>query len=437
MLFLKLRHKLHAVSLLLLKQMRTRLPSHSRARHTIRRLSELTNQPFAVFVAHSDYRQDHGGAEKYQLEDVQQVNARGINVFQIYPRKIRKRFLFINHGVHAFGINFNDISLSRRVPPWLLGEVLKVFNQSHSLISYNIHHLFQWRPRSISRLLRELRGQRVFVYLHDVFFCCPCVRFQRKNKASCGALGGIYDPRSCSACKYGAEVPHTRQLYLEVFRLAQRIISPSRVMTQAFQDSYPSIFLDKVIFVEHQKLDYSHAKPHHKNEKIRIAYFGLKYHHKGWETFEKLFRNNSLACLYDFYHVGCGESTGNGLVKQVDYSYRIGGFNAGVDVLLRNLIDVVVLLSIVPEAYSYTMHEAYAAGIPILACRNSGNIAYKIENGSVYGRLFENEENLLSFLDDEVSVFRFLNQNRNRFISTPQMQSVFLQLTQEASIRPA
>ena len=83
------------------------------------------------------------------------------------------------------------------------------------------------------------------------------------------------------------------------------------------------------------------------------------------------------------------------------------------------------------------MHEAYAAGIPILAFRNSGNIAYKIENGSVYGRLFENEEDLLSFLRDQVSVFRFLNQNRNRFISTPQMQSVFLQLTQEASpIRP-
>ena len=403
---------------------------------TLRRLHEAVGRPFAVFVAHEDYCEGQGGTERYQLQDLEQCNASGINVFQIYPRKLRRKYLFIKCRVRVFGVNFNGESLSRALPVRLLGDVLRVFNQSTGLISYNIHHLLQWSPRVVSSLLREIEGQRVFVFLHDVYFCCPSVHFLRDRGTYCGALEETFLPTDCSDCVHGDKVPQVREQYDTLFRMAEKIISPSSVVSDAFHKHYSGAFAERFVIMEHLQLSFSHLKPPHRNERMRLAYFGLKTPHKGWDTFEKIYKDKTLASLYDFYHVGGDDPPAEaGSVRQINYSFKTDGFNAGIETLLHHRIDIVLLFSSVPESYSYTMHEAYAAGIPILACRNSGNIAYKISNGLIYGRLFESDEGVLAFLRDEASVYRFVKGNTNRFISTATMQSAFLVLTQDARPR--
>jgi len=395
-------------------------------------LKRLIDQPFTVFVSHVSYREGFGGTEKYQLEDMQLCKAKGINVFQLYPRKVRKRRLhFIEYRVRLFGINYNDVSLSKDMPIKLLPRVLEMFHQSGALISYNIHHLLRWHPIDVSLLLRKIQGQRVLAYLHDVYFCCPSVHFLRDGKTYCGAMEEDFDPRSCATCFFGDQLSQVWQVYGEVFRQAHRIISPSPTVTTAFKKYYPTADSSKLIFVEHQKFTPSHARPPHNNEKLRVAYFGVRMPHKGWETFENLYSDETLAERYDFYHLGEGKPVANGRVKQVAYSFKADGFNAGINALLKCRIDMVLLFSNVPEAYSYTMHEAYAAGIPVLGGRTAGNVKYKIEAGTVYGRIFDDDEGLISFLKNETAVSRFLEENTNRFISTVEMQSAFLLLAKE------
>lgn len=68
--------------------------------------------------------------------------------------------------------------------------------------------------------------------------------------------------------------------------------------------------------------------------------------------------------------------------------------------ILRNLRPAVAYLaSVVPETFSYTLHEMLAAGIPIICTAESGNIAAKVQELQC-GRVFPDFAALQRELED-------------------------------------
>ena len=66
-----------------------------------------------------------------------------------------------------------------------------------------------------------------------------------------------------------------------------------------------------------------------------------------------------------------------------------------VDSLQLHQIDAVLLWSEVAETFSFTLHEALAAGAFIITNPNSGNINFYIENNPFRGVVYKNANLLI------------------------------------------
>ena len=91
------------------------------------------------------------------------------------------------------------------------------------------------------------------------------------------------------------------------------------------------------------------------------------------------------------------------------------GKEAMIKALRKNKIHIVVLFSCCPETYSYTYHEATAAGCYIVTNDESGNIAYMVDKNGNGIVLKNSTESLYQFLKNEEKVRKeyqsYLNSN--------------------------
>lgn len=390
-------------------------------------LHRLLREPFALFVSQQDWGEGVGGVERYQLEDMRACNARGIRVFQIFPSTVRRRWLSVKWKRRVFGLNVDDRPFVRRLPMRRLPRVLRTFHRSGQRTAVNVHHLLHWKDREVRTLLRGIREQRILVYAHDMYLCCPSVHFLLDGRTYCGILENDGEPERCPACSHGAGLERHRALFRPLLDAAERVITPSPVVSRALRIAYPRLDAGKIRFFEHQEAVAAGEKPAARHPRKRLAFVGAGVAHKGWEVFERLSGHPDVRRRYDLYHLGEAVSGTLEGVVHVPFSIRgPEGVQAGVRLLLEHEIDAVLLLSVVPESYSYTLHEALAAGVPVLAFRQSGNIAHKILEKKVYGAVFRREEELLGFLRDDTAMARFLRENTNPHLSTLRMKSAFL-----------
>ena len=108
------------------------------------------------------------------------------------------------------------------------------------------------------------------------------------------------------------------------------------------------------------------------------------------------------------------------------------GKDAMINSLRKHSIDVVMLISIWGETYSYTMYESRAANCYILTLSDSGNIAYKVEKDN-WGKAFKNQNDLINTLIDENKFRNEINQWRlnslsgaNKYMDNDQIINYFL-----------
>jgi glycosyltransferase involved in cell wall biosynthesis len=146
---------------------------------------------------------------------------------------------------------------------------------------------------------------------------------------------------------------------------------------------------------------------------LKIAFLGYQTNFKGYDVFNSLAESLLIRNKYLFYSFGNNPKNNrfNNIIN-IDL-----GFKREIDaqittILLNNTIDIVILWSLLPESYSYTLHEAYSAGIPVITNTISGNIYESVANGTIYGKVFFSDYELLQFLSDDYKVLNFINKNK-------------------------
>jgi len=373
------------------------------------------SKKFVVFLSHIDYLETTGGSQKYQLDEIKTLNNLSINVFGIYINVKNNR---------SFGLNLNTQNLDSSLAFKDIITIFKIFKLSKNLISFNIHHLLGYTEEQIKILIKLVSREYVIVYLHDIFFI-NYKRFIKINKYVTEIFG--INVKNLINSDYS-------KLLDKVLSIASYIICPSKYLKNLFTDKNKGLNNKKITLVPHLKLDLYKKKLIFNHKKLRLAYLGYKSKEKGWHLFKKLTEDPCLTNLYKFYHIGSNKNERNNKMVEISYSYKENS-QLVIQKLLEHEIDIVLLWSLLPESYSYTMYEAYSAGIPILTWKGSGNIAFQIINHNIYGKVFYTKAEIFNFLKDKINVKRFIKNNNKDFVSRIKHYSIFKLLYKKGNLK--
>jgi hypothetical protein len=104
---------------------------------------------------------------------------------------------------------------------------------------------------------------------------------------------------------------------------------------------------------------------------------------------------------YKFYHFGSNNSLQNiSEIENIAISVTPSSRDEMINSLREKTIDVALILSPWPETFSYTTHEAFAAGAAVMTLIDSGNVAAKVkETGQ--GIVVDGEEGLISLFQSD------------------------------------
>jgi len=180
-------------------------------------------------------------------------------------------------------------------------------------------------------------------------------------------------------------------------------------VVQRLQALVPALAKTPVSVIEHglspaltASLAVAHSGQQQSKERLRIVVLGSLAEHKGTAILAPVIK--SIVDFADLVLLGCGEEgrrfRGIKGVSVIDFYERE---NLGA-LLAEHAPDIGVLLSRVPETFSYTLSELRAAGIPVAATRLGAFADRTVHNGN--GWLFTPDSVALLALLQELNTDR-------------------------------
>ena len=251
----------------------------------------------------------------------------------------------------------------------------RVFQDVLDDIDVDIVHFQSIRtlPLSLIETAKE-RNKKVIITLHEYYFwCINCVMlapefcwFER-------------DEDKCYACltrnayKVQKGFMGERRDYIDyLFQLVDTVIVPSSYVRDVLLSLYAGLSPDKCLVIElgvdkellRGEKDYPLA---HRDGTLHLAFLGNFLHYKGNMTFLKLAKHYKNSSEITFSIIG------NIFDPSLVPSYRnlevIGGYTRNDVVKKIHGVepDLILLLSNWPETFSYTLSEAIASSVPVIA----------------------------------------------------------------------
>ncbi|THD82081.1 MAG: hypothetical protein E7812_04560 [Phenylobacterium sp.] len=113
---------------------------------------------------------------------------------------------------------------------------------------------------------------------------------------------------------------------------------------------------------------------------LRIAFAGVPAPHKGWPVFRELALRHADDPRYEFHHFGAQAPAG---LPVVFHPVSAGGPEplAMRRALEAAQIDAALIWPLCRETFSFTAHEAVAAGAAVITNPDSGNVAAFVAQG--------------------------------------------------------
>ena len=243
--------------------------------------------------------------------------------------------------------------------------------QSFGVARIHVHQLVDM-PIDVRRLVDRLQVPLDFT-VHDYFTLCPRVRLTRVDGTHCGQPTDL----SCEAClrqehPYGAtSMVEWQGRFAWLYQAADRVICPSSDVAQRIREVHS---VAPCVVVPHEDLTAEvwpevSAPPCDHDGSLRIGVLGALIRDKGARA---LFDAAALVVErqlpLEFYLVG--EVLDEGRSRTAPEALHITGRYALEELpgLLRRVDSHLIWFPAQwPETYSYTLSEAFAAGLPVVA----------------------------------------------------------------------
>jgi GT2 family glycosyltransferase/glycosyltransferase involved in cell wall biosynthesis len=300
-----------------------------------------------------------GGVARFVEERVKSLRQRGLSVVQLRPGRA-------GHSECVLDPDNPAIEPLRYSVPGELPRMLKVLSKL-KLGHIELHH-FRGLPPAVIEALDELRAPRD-VYLHDYVWLCPQITLIDQSIRYCGE-----PPLStCEKCvkKNGSSlgeaitVQNLRRRSARWLQGARRVIAPSRDTASRFQRYFPRVRID----VEPHQIEFpTFAVPTSNTKRTRVALIGAIGNHKGYQVLLDCALDAARRSLpLEFTVIGYSHDDAR-LLKTGRVFITGRYFDIEVPNLIRRERPSVILLpSVWPETWSYTLSHAIASGLPVVS----------------------------------------------------------------------
>lgn len=331
-----------------------------------------------LFVLHKDPDLSLGGVERHTMDLAMNLARRGYSVYLLFPASPA----FIVAQVKSTGIEKKrlngDFCEDMAVANPYLDEKFRELLEEYKVEQVHFQHLLGYSLSLIHTT--KTMGLHVFITLHDYFFWCP--NYKVISPLSGNTMRFCFFEKSeelCSRClsliyqkKVDAQEVRQRRDYAEEsLAIADRLVFPTQYMKDVFFSLF-DLKEERCTIIQHGIHKTNGSRTFESDQSLNIAYLGAFTYEKGAESFLRVVAemNDDRYMERITFHV-IGE-LGYPLPKAFR-SYpnmRLSGAYKpdDVNVILKRLkIDLVMLPSIWPETYSYTLSEAVVNGIPLIA----------------------------------------------------------------------
>jgi glycosyltransferase involved in cell wall biosynthesis len=282
-----------------------------------------------------------------------------------------------------------------------------------------VHALHGHSPEVVIQLHHHLAPRWAWLWLHDYFAICPNANLLRNRIEPCGAPRP--DSPGCTICLFGEErLKHLPRLRLLLETVPFNLVAPSQFMADRWKQYFGN---DQLAITVHENGRLIRASsglsdiasfvaPAH--GPVRVAFLGLPAIHKGWGVFLDLARQNAASMDYRFFHFGDGRYRSPNVATRIVNVLEDGPLGM-IRALRDDSIDLAVVWSLWEESFSYTAHEALAAGVVVLTNNGSGNIARIVAASDDGGLVFGDESELFASFDNGLiaDLVRARRKNRN------------------------
>jgi len=325
-----------------------------------------------LYVIHSEIETRVGGTECHTFDLISELE-KDYNVWLLIRRYNELVLRSYPAKEELLKISIND-DLGDMFSHPTINQCFADILQKQQIQLVHFQHLWSL-PLSLVKQAKEF-GAKVVYSNHDGFFYCPCPSLTDKHNHFCNFEKDINKCNDCLADPredvffQKKMYPGYRNVHSNYFKnlftsYVDVIISPSEFLTKAVTNFCHDINAQNIVTIPHGIAGAVSKKQHRWSSKMNVAFLGVFTRRKGSELFARLVEENKK--LVNWFVVGVVGDTKSYLriaenVKQITYA------RDELDkVLVENNINLVLLPSIFPETYCYTLSESMRNNIPVIA----------------------------------------------------------------------
>jgi hypothetical protein len=364
----------------------------------------LARRRYVLAASHTDYLVAFGGIELQLAQEQRFAGDEGLAYLQLSPAGAAVRVRVDGRPLGAHGAEA------------LAAALRLLVTGGHECAALHLHHLLGWPLDRLAELVAAAAPRQARFFAHDYYALCANYNLLRDGQQFCGAPP--IDSPTCRSCQSGAQrrehvVAIAQFLDGVAARVPLSVVAPSEVARSWWTIGRPSAD-EPVRVVPHQRLVQLAARTVETTAPRRrsLGFVGYESRAKGSVEWERVISTPTLHHAYRFLHFGA-IARPRPQVEHVPASVQLDGPDAMRAAIAGAGLELAFLWSICPETFSFTCHEALAAGAFVLTHADSGNIRALVE-ATGRGRVFATLESVLAFLHDRDEVERALAEHRRR-----------------------
>lgn len=397
-----------------------RIPAFS---HTTESLADelrglMPQSRFVIALSHDNYVTVVGGVQNLLGDEQRICNDNQVAHLQFFPTNSRPTLAKPEEPFYV-SINCNG----QLVTECQAGLALEALNQlvqgttGKSLAGVILHQLLGFNINWVRRLVEETGGGKALFWAHDFFALCPSCHLLRNDNESCNAPS--VESNSCLICAYGEERARHLQAFHDLFNSVDlTLVSPSHYVDQMWKEKANFRLAGRSV-MPHCRIEWDNTQCIPKSDspqlQLKVGFLGFPCYHKGWTTYEHIVKRFGIDPRYQFFQFS-ERKYGSLPLTFVPVSVSSENRSAMLDALKAHHIDVAFLWSLCPETFSFTLHEAMAAGCYVVTHVHSGNIQHSVRESNC-GTVLGGEEEVAAWFESGrlIEATRDFQEEKARF----------------------
>lgn len=336
-------------------------------------LSIRNNKKNVLVLLHNDFMRgdNHAiGGTEYHVKDIVS-NSDLLNYYIMY---VHDKYICIQvfNGNETTELKFEinsiikNFTISSRDYREKVNEIIDYF----AIDCIHVHHL-KTHTFDIVDIAKE-KNIPIYLTVHDFYLLCPKINLLDHKDEYCIEKRNELYCKKCLNKHLGYDTNMIKVWNTTVFSYLgefTKIFTPSNSAKEIFEEYYSNIYGEinfSIEVIEHGveniKIDSFNKK---ENSKFKVAFLGSIAKHKGTDIVKNIIYKSDENIEWHIF--GNIEDPELQLLKK-DTLIKHGRYSRNdiVNLLNKNGIDLICILSIWPETYSYTLSEAIQANIPVI-----------------------------------------------------------------------